>query len=685
VSVAPQDVLRSVQFLKGVGPGRARLLERLGIRTVEDLLRHLPTRYYDRRSMTPLRELRRGAAAVVEADVVAVRGWKTARRGVPIVEVTVRDGSGEAALVWFNQPFREREFKPGDRVVAAGKVQPGPGPRLVVEEHEILGDGRTPVHAKGMVPSYPATAGLTPRQIRGLVRLALDSDGAAAAESLPASVLSKRGLPALAAALWQVHAPASPEEAERARRRFAYEEFFRLQVELALRRRGIRREDAARRIVVSEALDFRIRTRFPFRLTGAQERAVRQIRKDLAAGPPMNRLLQGDVGSGKTLVAAYALLAAVGTRHQAALMAPTEILAEQHCRTFRALLGPDAKVRLAFLGGGLKRTERTETIRKIAAGEVDLVIGTHAIVEEGVKFRNLAVAVIDEQQKFGVLQRARLGRKGERPHVLVMTATPIPRTLALTLYGDLDLTVIDEMPPGRIPATTLYAPPSGRADKLEFIRRKLREGRQAYFVYPLVDDSDRVALASAIASAGELSELYPEYEVALLHGRMKAEEKARAMEAFRSGRAKILVSTLVIEVGIDVPNATILVIDHCERYGLAQLHQLRGRIGRGGQESTCILFGKRNDRIDAFVATSDGFRIAEADLRLRGPGDLLGTRQSGLPELRAARLLEDAVLLEQAREDAFAFVSRDPGLSSAPLLREAVLRRGLGPSLLGVG
>jgi ATP-dependent DNA helicase RecG len=339
---------------------------------------------------------------------------------------------------------------------------------------------------------------------------------------------------------------------------------------------------------------------------------------------------------------------------------------------------------VAFLGGGVKGKKREEILAAVAKGEVDLLIGTHAVLEKDVRFKDLALAVIDEQQKFGVLQRASIGWKGARPHVLVMTATPIPRTLALTLYGDLDLTVLDELPPGRREIRTLYVPGAGRRDKLAFIRQKLREGRQAYFVYPLVDESDKIALQSAIKAHEELTGVYKDFRVGLLHGRMKTEEKDAVMEEFRAGRIHVLVSTLVIEVGIDVPNATVMVIDHCERYGLSQLHQLRGRIGRGAFESFCILFGKSNERIEVFVSTGDGFRIAEADLRFRGPGELLGTRQSGLPELKAARLIEDARLLELAREDAFALVARDPVLAGAPELR-ALLARGRSASLLHVG
>jgi ATP-dependent DNA helicase RecG len=629
--------------------------------------------------MTPLPALQRDMLVTVQGVVQKIQ---STRKRIDILEVTIEDGDGHAVLVWFNQPFREKEFRIGDTVVASGKVQQR-RTHVSVTECEILGDGESPVHAAGLVPSYAATEGLSRRQVRSLVREALEQAAPLAPEVIPPALLAKRGLSGVRQALHQIHEPATPAEAEAGRRRFAYEEFFRLQTELALRRRSVKRETPGRRIEVPDKLDFRIRTLFPFKLTGAQERAIVQIRKDLSGGTPMNRLLQGDVGAGKTIVAAYALLAAVGRRAQAVLVAPTEILAEQHARTFSRLLD-GSRVRIAFLGGGLKGKPREHLLAAAAKGEIDLLIGTHAVIEKDVTFKNLGLAVIDEQQKFGVLQRAAIGRKGERPHVLVMTATPIPRTLALTLYGDLDLTVIDEMPPGRQEVRTMYVPAAGKRDKLAFIRQKLREGRQAYFVYPLVDESDKIALQSAMKAHQQLTGVFKEFQVGLLHGRMKPEEKDAVMADFRAGRVHVLVSTLVVEVGIDVPNASIMVIDHCERYGLSQLHQLRGRIGRGPYESTCILFGKSNERIETFVSTTDGFRIAEADLRLRGPGELLGTRQSGLPELKAARLVEDAKLLEQAREDAFALVARDPSLASAPALRD-LLARGRSASLLHVG
>ncbi len=681
--VDPERLWTAVQFLKGVGPRRAALLERMGVRTLHDLVRHYPARYYDRRTMTPLARIAPGEAVTVQGAVASIDSRQSSRRRISILEVGLTDGEGRAVLIWFNQPFREKEFRIGEGVEASGKVQAG-RPHIVVEEFEILGEGQEPVHAAGLVPSYPATEGLGKRLVRNLVRAAVEEVLPLVPETVPADVRERRGLAGAREALRRIHAPATPEEAAAARRRLAYEELFALQVRLALRRRSVAQEAAGTTLPVGEALDFRIRALFPFKLTAAQDRVIGQIRRDLGSGHPMNRLLQGDVGSGKTIVAAYALLAAVGHRAQAALMAPTEVLAEQHARTFGRLL-ERSRVRIGHLSGGLKAKEREDLVGAIASGEAGLVIGTHALIEGDVKFRNLALAVIDEQQKFGVLQREALGRKGERPHRLVMTATPIPRTLALTLHGDLDLSVLDELPPGRREVRTIYVPQGGRRSKYEFIKGLLREGRQAYFVYPLVDDSDKVALRSALKMHGELCAEFRGFRVALLHGRMKPEEKDAAMEEFRSGRAHALVSTIVIEVGIDIPNASVMVIDHCERYGLAQLHQLRGRIGRGPHESYCLLFGERNERIDAFVSTNDGFRIAEADFKLRGPGDVLGTRQSGLPEFRAADLVNDLALLDQAREDAFALVGRDPALASAPGLRE-VLRRGPGPgSLLGVG
>jgi ATP-dependent DNA helicase RecG len=668
-SPVPADPAAPVQFLKGVGPKRAAALATLGIRTIGDLLYHLPTRYFDRRSAVPLARLRPDTDACVQGRVLRVRGYRAARSRIPILEVEIVEGGVRAKLLWFRQPWRAREFEPGQTVLAAGRS--GGSRSLVVEEFEILDPERDPLHAGGVVPAYATAEGLSKRQIRTFVRAALEACGALVPEKLPEELLRRRALPGAVDALRFAHSPASPQDALLAHRRFAYEELFLLQLRLAQRRRATASTAARRPLPVSKELDFRIRKLFPFAFTRAQERAIQEIRKDLASGPPMSRLLQGDVGAGKTAVAAYALLAAVGNRAQAAILAPTELLAEQHHRTFARLL-EGKKVRTALLTGGLPARARAELRARIADGDVDLVSGTHALLQEEVRFKDLALAVIDEQQKFGVLQRAELGAKGERPHVLVMTATPIPRTLALTLYGDLDVTVLDELPPGRRPISTLFVPEAGRRGKLDFIRRALDEARQAYFVYPLVEESETLDLKDATEQRDRIAAEFPAHRVELLHGRMSPSEKEAAMEEFRSGRAKILVSTTVVEVGVDVPNASIMVIEHAERYGLAQLHQLRGRIGRGPHDSVCIVFGERSERIDAFVSTTDGFRIAEEDLRLRGAGDVGGVRQSGIPAFRAARLPEDAPILAEAREDAFSLTDRDPGLDAQPRLREAL-------------
>ncbi|HKS16545.1 MAG TPA: ATP-dependent DNA helicase RecG, partial [Planctomycetota bacterium] len=504
------------------------------------------------------------------------------------------------------------------------------------------------------------------KALRRLIHEAVKEYATSVPETLPSELRLRRDLAGIAESTQAIHFPADEAAKERARRRLAYDEFHLHELALALKRHGLRKSKIGKPLRIDDKLHGRILLRFPFTLTSAQSRVIGELRRDLSADRSMNRLLQGDVGSGKTIVAAYAVLAAVGNRRQAAILAPTEILAEQHARTFRSILR-GTKVRIGFLGGGMRGKAGAELRASVAEGKVDLVIGTHAVLEKDVTFRDLAVAVIDEQQKFGVAQRAALRLKGERPHVLVMTATPIPRTLALTLFGDLDLSVLDELPPGRRPVTTLFRTESKRAEETAFIGRLLREGRQAYWVSPLVEDSEKLDLESAVRLHEKLTRDLAPRRVALLHGKMKGPEKEAAMEAFRSGETRILVSTLVIEVGIDVPDATLMVIENAERFGLSQLHQLRGRIGRGTKEGYCILFGdpksdEARERIRAFTATSDGFKIAEADLELRGMGDFLGTRQSGMPEFRIADLLGDAALLSWAREDAFARVERDPQL-----------------------
>jgi ATP-dependent DNA helicase RecG len=667
-ATAPERLSTPLRYLKGVGPRRAEGLQAAGLTTVYDLLTWYPRRHYDRRTLREIAVARPGEVETLQGKVISKRTDRTSRRGLEIFRLTLDDGSGRIDAVWFGRRHLDSVFQEGDDVIVSGKVEEYRGLQIRPDEFEIIGgEDYEPIHAAGLVPAYRPIAGLGRKALRRLIHEAVKEFAASVPETLPEELRRRRGLAGIAESLHAIHFPADEEEKERARRRLAYDEFHLHELALALRRHGLRKSRLGKPLRLDDRLHARILLRFPFALTAAQARVIAEQRRDLASDRPMNRLLQGDVGSGKTIVAAYAVLAAVGNRRQAAILAPTEILAEQHARTFRSILR-GSKVRIAFLGGGMRGKAGAELRASVASGEVDLVIGTHAVLEKDVKFRDLAVAVIDEQQKFGVAQRAALRLKGDRPHVLVMTATPIPRTLALTLFGDLDLSVIDELPPGRRPVTTLFRPEAKRAEEMAFIGRLLREGRQAYWVSPLVDESEKLDLESAVRLHEKLVKDLAPHRVALLHGRMKGPEKEAVMEAFRRGETRVLVSTLVIEVGIDVPDATLMVVENAERFGLSQLHQLRGRIGRGTKEGYCILFGdpkseEARERMRVFTSTSDGFKIAEADLKLRGPGDFLGTRQSGLPEFRVADLLGDAVLLSWAREDAFERVERDPQLS----------------------
>ncbi|MBI2932758.1 MAG: ATP-dependent DNA helicase RecG [Planctomycetes bacterium] len=666
-----------IQFVKGVGPQRAMGFAKLGIKTVYDLLTAYPKKHYDRGAVRKMGTVRMGEDVTIQGRVAYVRDYKSPRMGMRIFSVDLSDDTGRISAVWFGQSHLRRIIHVGDLLIVAGRIDYYGTLQIRVADFEIVsGEDAPAIHTSGLVPSYGPVDEVGRKYYRRVVWTVVQDLTPGLPDPLPSELRRQRGFLSLGESFRAYHFPRTVQEKERARRRLAYDEFFYLQLVLAQRRRDVQQLPVARPLKIGPVLDGRIRALFPFTLTRAQERVIGEIRKDLVSSRPMNRLLQGDVGSGKTIVAAYAVLACVGNRYQAAVMAPTEILAEQHARTFGRML-EHSRVRIGFLSGS-RRKGRKDLLKKIAEGEIDLVIGTHAVVQEDVRFKSLALAVIDEQQKFGVMQRAALRLKGERPHVLVMTATPIPRTLSLTLFGDLDVSVIDEMPPGRKPARTLYEAGGKRAQAMEFVRSKLREGRQAYFVYPLIEKSAKLDLQSAIEAHQRLVSEFPGYTVALLHGRMKDEEKEAVMEEFRAGRAHVLVSTIVVEVGIDVPNATVMVIDHCERYGLSQLHQLRGRIGRGSYDATCVLFGGlksevSRERIRVFTSTTDGFKIAEADLRLRGPGEMFGTRQSGLPEFKAANLVGDAQLLGWARQDAFAMVGRDPALS--PLVRELLGRR----------
>jgi ATP-dependent DNA helicase RecG len=661
-----------LQYLKGVGPRRAADLQRVGLVTIEDLLYRFPIRYEDRGSFQTIASLRPGAAASIVGEVVSSGVRPTRRPRFKIFEMLLRDRTGSLRAVWFNQPFLSDVFHPHQRVILYGKLElSSHGLQLQNPQYEILksedaseGEDET-LHTGRIVPVYEKTGTLTTKMQRVLVHHALEQLPAELPDPLPVAVRSRQQLIDRRRALAEIHFPPSGtslDELQRfrapAQRRVIFEEFFLFQVGMVLRRRKADVERKPRPVVVTDDIRESARRVLPFRLTGDQKKSIAEIVADMKRPQPMNRLLQGDVGSGKTIVALMAALVAMENNLQVAFMAPTEILAEQHFITIRRLL-EQSRFRLALLTGATAARKRREVQAELAAGSIHLVVGTHALVQDPVAFHELGLVIIDEQHRFGVMQRATLRAKGLHPDVLVMTATPIPRTLALTAYGDLDTSIMREMPPGRYPIKTIAKPEARRDEIYEFVRRQLDDGRQAYVVYPLVEESAKVDLKAATEMADHLAQdVFPAYRIGLLHGRMKQDAKDRVMGTFARGELDVLVSTTVIEVGIDVPNAAVMIVEHAERFGLSQLHQLRGRVGRGPHKSYCILLYQSplneqgRARLKALTETNDGFEIAERDLQLRGPGDFFGTRQSGMPTLRVGDLLRDHQLMEDARREA---------------------------------
>ncbi len=671
--------------LPGLRMARSGALEALGIRTVEDLIHHLPRRHEDRRSPRAIASLREGEVVVVRGVLgglrsVRARGRKGSVRG------WLCDATGRIEVIWWNQPWIAKNLAGSPEMVVYGRVRRH---SISSPEYEVLREGEA-LHAGRIVPVHPVTKGITAPALRRAVFVALEEVLPRLDDPLPAEIRGARGLAPLPEALAAIHFPEDDAALARAKARLAYDELFHFQLAVAAQRRRSRsRVGIAHRW--SRELDRRIRARFPFAFTAAQDRAVAGILADQRAREPMNRLLQGDVGSGKTAVALYAALVAIANRTQVAFLAPTELLARQHHRTISGLLG-GSEVEVELLVGSTAGAERRDRLARLASGDLDLVIGTHALLEPDIEFARLGLVVVDEQHKFGVEQRAQLQRKGVRPDVLVMTATPIPRTLALTAFGDLDVSVIDELPPGRIPAETLLLSGARAARAYAWVRDAVAQGRQAYVIYPLVEESEEIDALAAERGFSELREgPLAGLRVALVTGRTPAAEREETMEAFRAGSIDVLVGTTVLEVGIDVPNATVMLIQNAERFGLATLHQLRGRIGRGRDRSLCVLLGFRlgseaRQRLRALLATTDGFRIAEEDLRLRGPGEFFGRRQHGLPDFRVADLARDHATLAAAREDAIALLERDPRLEGHLGLRAEFRRRFAGRfSLYEVG
>jgi ATP-dependent DNA helicase RecG len=707
-----------IRFAKGVGPKRVGLLQRWKIDTVEDALWTLPWRYEDRSMMTPLGDLVPGMTTSICGTVGKCEAKRTRNRRLSVLDIGVEDETGRMQAVFFNQPYLEKVLAIGTRVMMSGRVIAGRQgwmvPRMEVAQYEVLGeDTESTLHVGRIVPVYHETKGWTSRQMRVLERDLLEEHARELHDCLPVQLRARRRLIPIQEALRDVHFPNAGADLTLleqgktpAHRRLAFEELFLLQTALATRQRSVQNEPKQLTFNSRTPLLEKLSRLLPFRLTAAQDRVIREVFHDMLAPRPMNRLVQGDVGSGKTAVALHALVMACGSGYQAALMAPTEILAEQHYRNLSGMFEA-LGLKVMLMRGGDKASGKIAQISQLASGEIQVAIGTHALIQKGVAFKNLGLAVVDEQHKFGVLQRKTLIDKGYKPDMLVLTATPIPRTLAMTVYGDLDVSIIDELPPGRKPVHTLLFDQSQRRRAYQLLRDELRNGRQGYVVYPLIEESEKTDLQAAMQGAEQLqSGELAGFRVGLLHGRMKAAEKEAVMAEFKAGAIHALVATTVVEVGVDVPNATIMMIEHAERFGLAQLHQLRGRVGRAGHQSYCLLMvsgrwskggakagslkGARasdaadehgpsasRERLEALVRSNDGFVIAEEDLRIRGPGEFFGLRQWGMPEFRVANIVRDADLLQQARQEAFALLKMDPDLKAPAhqALREAMLRK----------
>jgi ATP-dependent DNA helicase RecG len=656
-----------VQYIKGIGPKRALYFKRVGVETVKDLIYFVPRRYVDYSTIVSMCDARIDQEVTVLGRVEFAEARRTRNR-MMLVTVGLRDRSGTILLKWFNRPDLKKKFRIGNLLLASGKVTFYRGQQLVNPLYEIIGEEDIGQRKTGsIIPIYPLTEGLSIWDIRRAVRIALDECLREIHETLSGAIIEKNKLDPLKDALYSLHFPTDIGETLAARKRIVYDEFFFFELTLAQRKarmgskKGIAFRETGR--LASKFLD-----RLPFKLTRGQEDALHSIVEDMARPRPMNRLLQGDVGSGKTVVALYAALVAIENGYQAVLMAPTEILAEQHYLVTAEMLN-GVGVQPYLLTGSIKGKEREGVIEKIISGEAELVLGTHALIEQDINFHNLGLVVIDEQHRFGVMQRASLVNKGINPDFLVLSATPIPRTIALTLYGDLDISVITEKPPRRGEIVTKMVNDKEKRNTYSFMSEVLAQGRQAFVICPVIEKSEKTELKSVQEVTREISNAFPDFSVGVIHGRLNTQERMQMMQEYRRGRISILVATTVVEVGVDIPNATIMLIEHPERFGLAQLHQLRGRIGRGAEQSYCFLVLNRYvqpetfERIKFFEQHNDGFALAQKDMRLRGPGEILGKRQHGLPDIKIGDLEYDKELLYNAREDAFELIKNDPEIA----------------------
>ena len=677
------DLKTSIRYLKGVGPKKAELLKKIGINTIEDLVYYLPRRHEDRGNFALVKNLKIGEYRAVRGKVLKIGGRFT-KKGKNVFHVTFGDDTGIIYLVWFNQPFLRKFFKEGQELVVYGKLEKYDKLQMNHPEYEVPKDIGKSVNIGRIVPVYSLTEDVTQRYLRFLINEAFNNL-VSLKEILPTNIRARRGLVDISFSIRNIHFPVSFENLSRAYKRIVFEEFFILQLALALKKKSIKIDSSGISHAVDEDLIDSFKALFPFELTASQIKTIDEIRRDMQDAKPMNRLLEGDVGSGKTVVAMYAILLSVQNGYQAAIMAPTEILARQHYVSISEALMP-LGINVRLLVSGLPRDKKAEIQKEISDGIAQVVIGTHSLIWEGVAFLKLGLVVIDEQHKFGVNQRQLLRTKGRVPDVLVMTATPIPRTLALTVYGDLDISVIKELPKGRRPITTYSVEESSREMIHIFLREEVKKGRQAYIVYPKIEKGSNLEVKSALTMYNKFKvEVFPDLCVGLIHGRMGTKEKEDAMKKFKNKKIDILVSTTVVEVGIDVPNASVMVVENAERFGLSQLHQLRGRIGRGEHESYCILLGnpvteEAKRRFFTMSETQDGFKVAEEDLELRGPGEFFGTKQHGIPELRFGNIIKDFEIMEEARSEAFKLIAEDPDLKNP---RNSPLKKALKKRFLG--
>ena len=670
-----------IQYIKGVGPRRAKLLNNLGIKTADDALYYLPYRYEDRKNIKKISNLSYGQLETVIGKVIAAEVIKLPRSNLKLFELTVSDGSGLVKGKWFNQPFMKKNFEAGQEVILSGVVKRNPYRGIGFEfdnpEYEFVTDDINDfIHTSRIVPVYRTTAGLSVRQFRTIMFNLIDICIKEVSDTMPKEILERNNLPELKESILNSHFPEAETDMDILNRgisiyqkRLSFDELFMFELGLSALKKG---KDIERGIAFNPEGIFvnRLLNKLPFRLTAAQQRVFEEILQDMRQPHPMNRLLQGDVGCGKTVIAIMAMLTAIECGYQSALMAPTEILAEQHYINIHKII-EDMGLNVCLLTGSVKK----RPLEDIASGKINIAIGTHALIQEGIEFKNLGLVIIDEQHRFGVMQRALLRKKALNPDVLVMTATPIPRTLSMTLYGDLAYSVIDELPPGRRPVITRLFSDKQKDYIYKAIANEAQKGRQVYVVYPVIEETEKSNLKSAIIGKEALDKMFPDLRVSLIHGKMKPQEKESVMAAFKKGEIDILASTTVIEVGVDVPNAAMMLIVHAERFGLAQLHQLRGRVGRGGSQSYCFLLAYEprgedaRQRLDIMVRSNDGFRIAEEDLIIRGPGEFFGTRQAGMPDLKIANIIRDARLLEVARKEAFALIDKDAELKTFPELK----------------